>query len=193
MGDRQIHPVHPVHPVRRFCLQLRTLFRVTRDRLGLDREDREKSQPPERETIRGWIEQLERQGVPVLNINELANSVKAVLLPGETVGVRGPFGRGVPLDEFRGRDVLIVAGGIGLVPMRSMINYVIDRRDHFGRLIICYGSRSDNELLFTDELLQWAADPDGNPDGQLQASDRAAFRQAIAGGEGFDEDIVSEQ
>jgi len=81
------------------------------------------------------------------------------LLPGEKVGVRGPFGQGVPLDEFRGRDVLIVAGGIGLVPMRSMINYVLDRRAEFGKLSICYGARSDAELLFTDELANWEADP----------------------------------
>jgi len=82
------------------------------------------------------------------------------LLPGESMGVRGPFGRGVPLDEFRGHDVLIVAGGIGLVPMRSMINYVLDRRVEFGRLSICYGARSDKELLFTDELTAWESDPE---------------------------------
>ncbi|HPF36046.1 MAG TPA: FAD/NAD(P)-binding protein [Candidatus Krumholzibacteria bacterium] len=81
------------------------------------------------------------------------------LLPGETMGVRGPFGRGVPLERFRGKDVLIVAGGIGLVPMRSMIQYVLDRREEFGRLIICYGARSDRELLFTDELEAWDDDP----------------------------------
>jgi len=81
------------------------------------------------------------------------------LLPGETMGVRGPFGRGVPLEHFRGKDVLVVAGGIGLVPMRSMIHYVLDRREEFGRLIICYGARSDRELLFTDELEAWDDDP----------------------------------
>ncbi len=79
--------------------------------------------------------------------------------PGTKIGIRGPFGTGIDLTAFEGRDVLIVAGGIGLVPMRSMINYVIDNRDHFGRLIICYGSRSDEELLFTDELAQWEKDP----------------------------------
>lgn len=78
---------------------------------------------------------------------------------GTRVGVRGPFGNGIDVEKFKGKDVLIIAGGIGLVPMRSMINYVIDRREDFGRLIICYGSRSDKELLFTDELQQWANDP----------------------------------
>ncbi len=84
----------------------------------------------------------------------------AELKPGDKVGIRGPFGHGIPLDDFRGKDVLIIAGGIGLVPMRSLINYVLDRRDEFGRLIICYGSRSDRELLFTDEIAAWQKDPD---------------------------------
>ncbi|RKZ19106.1 oxidoreductase [bacterium] len=79
--------------------------------------------------------------------------------PGTKVGIRGPFGTGIDLERFKGKDVLIVAGGIGLVPMRSMINYVIDNHSDFGRLIICYGSRSDEELLFTDELAQWEKDP----------------------------------
>ncbi len=78
---------------------------------------------------------------------------------GEKIGVRGPFGNGVPVEKFKGKDVLIVAGGIGLVPMRSMINYVLDNRGDFDRLIICYGARSDGELLFTDELKMWADDP----------------------------------
>ncbi|MCK9996386.1 MAG: FAD/NAD(P)-binding protein [Candidatus Krumholzibacteria bacterium] len=79
--------------------------------------------------------------------------------PGTKIGIRGPFGNGIDVEKFKGKDVLIVAGGIGLVPMRSMINYVIDNRDQFGKLIICYGSKSDQDLLFTDELAQWETDP----------------------------------
>jgi len=79
--------------------------------------------------------------------------------PGTKIGIRGPFGNGIDVEKFKGKDVLIVAGGIGLVPMRSMINYVIDNRDQFGKLIICYGSKSDQDLLFTDELAQWDKDP----------------------------------
>lgn len=78
---------------------------------------------------------------------------------GAKIGIRGPFGNGIDVEKFKGKDVLIVAGGIGLVPMRSMINYVIDNRDQFGKLIICYGSKSDQDLLFQDELKQWENDP----------------------------------
>jgi sulfhydrogenase subunit gamma (sulfur reductase) len=89
----------------------------------------------------------------------MLTDVLAGYTAGQRIGIRGPYGHGIDVERFRGRDVLIVAGGIGLVPMRSMINYVLDRPDEFGRLTICYGSRSDRELLFTDELERWRADP----------------------------------
>ncbi len=102
-----------------------------------------------------------RRGVFELGVRRVGmlTDVLAGCEVGRKVGIRGPFGNGFDLEKFRGKDVLIVAGGIGLVPMRSMINYVIDNRGEFGRLIICYGSRSDLELLFTDELAAWEKDP----------------------------------
>jgi len=74
---------------------------------------------------------------------------------GATVGIRGPFGRGFPVDEIKGKDVLFVGGGIGLVPLRSLINYVLDNRQDYGRIIIFFGARSPKERLFTAELEQW--------------------------------------
>ena len=79
--------------------------------------------------------------------------------PGAKVGIRGPFGNGIDVENFKGKDVLIVAGGIGLVPMRSMINYVLDRDVDFGTMHIVYGSRTDADLLFTDELEKWKENP----------------------------------
>ena len=75
--------------------------------------------------------------------------------PGDTIGIRGPFGHGYPTEKLFGKDILIVAGGIGLVPLRSLINYVLDNRKDFGRLIILYGAKTPSELLFTDELKAW--------------------------------------
>lgn len=77
------------------------------------------------------------------------------LQPGAKLGLRGPFGRGFPYEKFRGKDVLFAAGGLGLAPLRSLINQVIDERATFGRVIILYGARSPEELLFTDELKEW--------------------------------------
>ena len=77
------------------------------------------------------------------------------LKPGDKVGVRGPFGRGFPIEKFRGKDMLFAPGGLGLAPLRSLINQVLDERAMFGRVIILYGARNPGELLFTDELKRW--------------------------------------
>lgn len=77
------------------------------------------------------------------------------LSPGDTLGIRGPFGRGFPIRRFRGKDILFAPGGLGLAPLRSLINEVLDNRAHFGRVIILYGARTPAELLFTDELAEW--------------------------------------
>lgn len=89
----------------------------------------------------------------------MLTEVLSRMQPGQKVGIRGPFGNGIDVEKFKGQDVLIVAGGIGLVPMRSMINYVIDNPKDFGTLRIVYGSRTDGDLLFRDEIARWQADP----------------------------------
>lgn len=74
---------------------------------------------------------------------------------GETIGIRGPFGRGFPIEKFRGKDMLFAPGGLGLAPLRSLINQVLDERGLFERVIILYGARNPSELLFKDELREW--------------------------------------
>jgi len=78
------------------------------------------------------------------------------LQPGDEIGIRGPFGHGFPIERFRGKDLLFAPGGLGLAPLRSLINQVLDERGKFGRVIIAYGARNPSELLFRDELDQWA-------------------------------------
>jgi sulfhydrogenase subunit gamma (sulfur reductase) len=78
------------------------------------------------------------------------------LEPGDVLGVRGPFGMGFPLDKMRGKDVLFAAGGLGLAPLRSLINQVLDERGFFGRVIILYGTKNPGEILFRDEIQEWA-------------------------------------
>ena len=75
--------------------------------------------------------------------------------PGDQIGIRGPFGYGFPIDEMRSKDVLFAPGGLGLAPLRSLINQVIDERDDFERVIILYGAKRRSELLFRDELNEW--------------------------------------
>jgi len=79
----------------------------------------------------------------------------AALRTGSTLGLRGPFGSSWPLAECVGRDVVLVAGGIGLPPLRPLIYQLLARRRQFGRLNLLYGARSPDTRLYTDEYMSW--------------------------------------
>jgi sulfhydrogenase subunit gamma (sulfur reductase) len=87
-------------------------------------------------------------------VGKLTNAAH-MLAPGSLVGIRGPFGRSFPIERFYGRDILLVAGGLGLAPLRSLINEVIDTRGMFGRVIILVGARSPSHMMFADDLAEW--------------------------------------
>jgi len=80
--------------------------------------------------------------------------------PGQYITIRGPYGNGFPVDTaFAGRDLLFIAGGIGLAPLRSVINYVRHYRGRYGRVDIVYGSRSMDDLVDYREIIdEWCAD-----------------------------------
>ena len=67
---------------------------------------------------------------------------------GDKVGIRGPFGNGFDVDSLKGKDLLFIAGGLGIAPLRSLINYVLDNRKDFGRVYLLYGCKEPKELLF---------------------------------------------
>jgi NAD(P)H-flavin reductase len=71
---------------------------------------------------------------------------------GDTIGLRGPYGNGFPMRKLRGKNILFVAGGIGLVPLRSVINFVADRRTEYGDVTIMYGACLPEERVFVNEL-----------------------------------------
>ncbi len=80
--------------------------------------------------------------------------------PGQQVGIRGPYGNGFPVDTaFKGKDMLFIAGGIGLAPLRSVINYCRDKRADYGKIEIVYGARSMDDLVDYREILdEWMTD-----------------------------------
>ncbi len=98
------------------------------------------------------------KGIFELCVRRVGDVTSAVhrLGVGDLVGIRGPFGRGFPIEKYRGKDVLFAPGGLGLAPLRSLINQVLDERAKFGRVIILYGARNPSELLFKNELAEWA-------------------------------------
>jgi sulfhydrogenase subunit gamma (sulfur reductase) len=93
-----------------------------------------------------------------LCVRKVGDVTQAVhqLQPGDVVGVRGPFGHGFPYEKFRGKDILFAPGGLGLAPLRSLINQVLDERALYGRVLILYGARNPSELLFKEELEAWS-------------------------------------
>jgi len=97
-----------------------------------------------------------------LVVRKVGNVTRALhrLNAGDKIGIRGPYGTHFPLEEAEGKDLLFVAGGIGLVPLRSFIQYVLDNRYKYGRVIIFYGCRTINERLFLSELAEWEERPD---------------------------------
>lgn len=80
-----------------------------------------------------------------------------MLEPGQQITIRGPYGNGFPVEtELRGKDLLFIAGGIGLAPLRSVINYCLDNRENYGKLQIIYGSRSKDDLVDYQEIIdEW--------------------------------------
>jgi NAD(P)H-flavin reductase len=82
------------------------------------------------------------------------------LHPGDMLGVRGPFGSDWGLDSAAGGDLVVVAGGIGLAPLRGVITQVISQRDRFGHVEVIVGARTQEELAFRDEIETWRARDD---------------------------------
>lgn len=77
---------------------------------------------------------------------------------GSIVGLRGPFGTGWPIEKLKGRDVVLLTGGIGLAPLRPVIYWLLNHRDQCGRVVLLYGCRTPDDQLYADELAAWADD-----------------------------------
>jgi len=97
----------------------------------------------------------------------------ARLQPGDQVGLRGPFGRGWPLQEVSGCDIVLVTGGLGCAPVVSVIHYVLRRRERFGKLVIVQGVKHAEDLIWREQYDRWAKLPDTQV--LVAASEGAAF------------------
>ena len=83
----------------------------------------------------------------------LVTSALFELQKGDLVALRGPFGRGFPLDLLKGQDLLLVAGGLGMAPLRSLLLAVLDDRGNYGDVVLMYGARNPDDILFKYEML----------------------------------------
>jgi NAD(P)H-flavin reductase len=78
---------------------------------------------------------------------------------GDTVGFRGPYGNGYPMEQWRGKDLIFLGGGIAMPPIRCAIWYALENRADYGDITIVYGARTVGDLVYADELDQWAGHP----------------------------------
>jgi len=78
---------------------------------------------------------------------------------GDVVGIRGPYGNWFPVDDLKGKNLLFVGGGIGLAPLRSLIQYCIDNRKDYKDFTILYGARTSADMCYKDEIEEWRKDP----------------------------------
>ena len=78
---------------------------------------------------------------------------------GDTLGFRGPYGNGYPMEQWRGKDLIFLGGGIAMPPIRCAIWYALENRADYGDITIVYGARAVGDLVYADELDQWAARP----------------------------------
>lgn len=97
------------------------------------------------------------RGLLLHTVRLAGNGTRALarLQVGATLGLRGAFGNGWPVDECRGKDLVIVAGGIGLAPLRPVIHHFLNHPHEFGRVTLLYGDRAPENLLFASEWSDW--------------------------------------
>jgi anaerobic sulfite reductase subunit B len=107
-------------------------------------------------SISGDPDQPERLVHTVRSVG-LATAAICAAQPGRVLSVRGPFGRPWPVEQAEGADVVVAAGGIGLAPLRPVLLRLLARRERYGRLVLLYGGRSPDQLLYTSELAEWEA------------------------------------
>jgi len=105
--------------------------------------------PSSRPTMKDIME------ITIMNVGKVTEKVHE-LKNGDIVGVRGPFGKGYPMDRFKGKEILVVGGGCGFAPLRSLMYELFDRSGEFKKLFFRGGCKTPQELLYRGEIADWA-------------------------------------
>jgi len=114
--------------------------------------------------------------------DKLVHTIRAVgtvtrvlqrLEKGDVIGVRGPFGRPWPVEEAEGKDLIVIAGGVGLPPLRPVLYHALKNRDKFGNIILVYGTRSPDDILYPKELEKWRGKFDMQVEVTVDTADRS--------------------
>lgn len=105
-------------------------------------------------SISGDASDASRLVQTIRSVGAVSDAV-TLLKPGDLLGLRGPFGTAWPTEELAGQDVVVVAGGLGLAPLRPSIYHLLANRGRFGKVVLLYGTRSPEEILYRRQLESW--------------------------------------
>jgi len=97
----------------------------------------------------------ERMDLTIMKVGRVTNFFHKISKD-TVLGIRGPYGNGYPLREFKEKDILIVGGGVGLAPLRSLILSLFSKIEDYKKILLCYGARTPQDLLYKDQIPQWA-------------------------------------
>ncbi|MBU4346291.1 MAG: FAD/NAD(P)-binding protein [Candidatus Omnitrophica bacterium] len=93
--------------------------------------------------------------VTVMNVGRVTGLLHNIA-KNVTLGIRGPYGKGYPLDRFEGKDVLIVGGGVGLAPLRSLLFSLFEQIERYNKVVLCYGARTPEDIIYKKSISDWA-------------------------------------
>ena len=93
--------------------------------------------------------------VTVMKVGKVTEKVHT-LKKGDIVGLRGPYGKGYPLDSFKGKEILVLGGGVGLAPLRSLMYALFDRISDFKKIYFRYGARTPKDIIYKNEVKEWS-------------------------------------
>lgn len=98
--------------------------------------------------------QTEKIEITIMKVGLLTGKLHE-MREGEIVGIRGPYGRGYPFDDFYNKEVLILGGGVGMAPLRSLLLSLLKKVDKFRRIVLCYGTRTPEDVVYKDAFPEW--------------------------------------
>ncbi|MBL7108142.1 MAG: FAD/NAD(P)-binding protein [Candidatus Cloacimonetes bacterium] len=95
-----------------------------------------------------------KMDVTIMNAGFVTNKLHQVKA-GDILGIRGPYGKGYPLDKFKGKDILLLGGGVGLAPLRCLLLTLIHDIDDYKSITLCFGARTPQDLIYKDQFAEW--------------------------------------
>lgn len=99
----------------------------------------------------------EKIEMTIMNVGRLTNAIHS-LKEGDTVGLRGPLGKGYSIDEFKGKEILIIGGGVGIAPLRCLLLALLSRKEDFKRIVLLYGARTPQDIVYKHQFSGWEKD-----------------------------------